>query len=123
MKIVFDLDDTLCVTDPNVSYFMRIPKRDMIKKLREYKKQGAYIIIATGRQMRTYEGNIGKINANTLPVIIDWLKKHDVPYDEIYVGKPWEGSDGFRVCDKTIRPREFRELTYMEIMRLLQRDK
>ncbi len=45
--------------------------------------------------MRTYEGNVGKINVNTLPIIIDWLERHNVPYDEIYVGKPWCGHDGF----------------------------
>ena len=60
---------------------------------------------------------------NTLPVIIDWLDKHNVPYDEIYVGKPWCGFEGFYVDDKAIRPSEFVNLSYSEIMELLEKDK
>ena len=45
--------------------------------------------------MRTYQGNTGKITANTLPIILKWLEKYNVPYDEIYIGKPWCGMDGF----------------------------
>ena len=123
MKIVFDLDDTLCITDKDIPYAEREPKWDMIQKLREYRAMGFDIVICTGRQMRTYRGNIGKLNINTLPVIIEWLNKHKIPYDEIYVGKVWEGEPGFRVCDKTIRPREFRDLTYFQIMELLKNDK
>jgi len=62
--------------------------------------------------MRTYEGNIGLINANTLPIIHDWLTRHKIPFDEILVGKPWCGFEGFYVDDKTIRPSEFVNLSY-----------
>ena len=123
MKIIFDLDDTICKTDMSVPYENRKPNVDVIEKIREYKNKGFIIVISTGRQMRTYDGNVGKINIHTLPVIINWLKKNDVPFDEIYVGKVWEGVNGFRVCDKTIRPREFVNLTYQEIMELLENDK
>jgi len=123
MKIVFDLDDTICVTDKNVPYQDRKPKQDVIEKMREYKERGFDIIICTGRQMRTYKRNIGMINVHTLPVIIEWLMKHNVPFDEIYVGKQWEGTLGFRVDDKTVRPREFVELTYNQILALIKKDK
>ena len=72
--------------------------------------------------MRTFEGNIGKINVHTLPIVIEWLKKHDVPYDEIIMGKPWCGFDGFYVDDKAIRPNEFAELSYEEIVALVKKD-
>ena len=73
--------------------------------------------------MRTYEGNLGKINANTLPVIIDWLNKNKIPYDEIYVGKPWCGHDGFYVDDRAVRPKEFTSLSYEELVELMNKDK
>jgi len=73
--------------------------------------------------MRTYQGAVGKINANTLPVILEWLKKHDVPYDEIYVGKPWCGTEGFYVDDRAIRPREFVTLSLAEINALIESGK
>ena len=45
--------------------------------------------------MQTFSGNIGQINAKILPTILEWLDKHNVPYDEIIVGKPWCGNDGY----------------------------
>ena len=69
--------------------------------------------------MRKYENSVGKIAANTLPVIVNWLNKHDVPFDEIHIGKPWCGDDGFYVDDKAIRPDEFARLSYEEIRKLI----
>ena len=73
--------------------------------------------------MRTYGCSVGKINANTLPVIIAWLQKHEIPYDEIHVAKPWCGNDGFYIDDKAIRPSEFARLSYEEIQQLLAKEK
>lgn len=117
-RLIMDLDNTISKT-VNGDYKNSEPIIEVIEKLREYKKQGFEIIISTSRNMRTYEGNVGKIAANTLPIIIEWLKKHDVPYDEIYIGKPWCGTEGFYVDDKSIRPDEFINLTYSEIIELL----
>ena len=72
--------------------------------------------------MRTYQGNIGKINANTLPVILDWLDRYSVPYDEVIVGKPWPGPDGYYIDDRAIRPSEFLSLSHDEILDLLDAD-
>lgn len=69
--------------------------------------------------MRSFGNSVGKINAFTLPVIIDWLARHDIPYDEIHVGKPWCGEDGFYVDDRAIRPDEFSALGYDEVRALL----
>ncbi|MFB2351434.1 hypothetical protein ACETUS_30055, partial [Priestia megaterium] len=79
------------------------------------------IIICTARNMRTHGGQLGKINALTLPIVLDWLARHDIPYDEIHVGKPWCGTGGFYVDDKAVRPSEFATLTYEEIRALLAR--
>ena len=51
--------------------------------------------------------------------IVNWLNKHDVPFDEIHIGKPWCGDDGFYVDDKAIRPDEFARLSYEEIRKLI----
>ena len=69
--------------------------------------------------MRTHQGNVGLINVHTLPVITDWLRRHDIPYDEIHVGKPWCGHDGFHVDDKALRPDEFVRMSHEEIAALL----
>lgn len=119
--IVMDIDGTLCeIKSKEQSYLEVVPKYNILKKLKNMKEQGFYIILYTSRQMRTYEGNIGKINANTGKVLFQWLEKHDIPFDEIYFGKPWCGKNGFYVDDKAIRPSEFEKLNYDEILALLE---
>jgi len=120
-KIVMDLDNTICVTK-NSDYKNSRPVNKVIDKMIEFKKQGFYIIINTARNMRTFDGNIGKINANTLPIILNWLEKHNVPYDEILVAKPWCGFDGFYVDDKAIRPSEFASLSKNKIDKILEKE-
>jgi capsule biosynthesis phosphatase len=69
--------------------------------------------------MRTYFGQIGRINAHALPTIIAWFEPHGIPYDELIVGKPWCGFDGFYVDGKAVRADEFAQLSYDEIKALL----
>ena len=83
------------------------------------KRKGFSVVIYTARNMRTFSGNVGKINVHSLPTIIEWLDKHDVPYDEIIVGKPWPGPRGFYVDDKAIRPDEFVNLPLEDINKLI----
>jgi capsule biosynthesis phosphatase len=119
-RIIIDIDGTICREKKQGECYSLIqPNIEIIAKLHEYKEDGFYIILYSSRQMRTYNNNIGQINANTLPVIIDWLKQYNVPYNEIIVGKPWCGFKGFYVDDKAIRPDEFLNLSYNEIKALL----
>jgi capsule biosynthesis phosphatase len=121
-RLIIDLDDTICrTTDGN--YVDSKPIPEVIERLCEYQREGFEIVIHTSRNVRTYAGNIGKITAHTLPIIIDWLRKHGVPFDEIYVGKPWCGHEGFYVDDRAIRPSEFLACSREEINALLRLEK
>ena len=121
--IVMDIDGTICeFKSKEQEYIDILPKSEMINKLKKYREKNYYIILFTSRQMRTYKGNIGKINANTAKVVFEWLDKHNVPYDEIHFGKPWCGKNGFYVDDRAIRPREFLELSVEEINKLIEKD-
>jgi capsule biosynthesis phosphatase len=116
-RIVIDLDNTLCYAEgdyPNAS-----PNQAVIDKLREYRALGFEIVVHTSRNMRTYEGNVGKINVLTLPVILDWLKRYEVEFDEVVVGKPWCGQEGFYVDDRALRPDEFARMTPKEVSQLI----
>lgn len=118
-RIVIDLDDTITFNKSSPEYADKLPNVSVVERLRQYKNIGFEIIIQTARNMQTYNNSIGKINANTLPGIISWLNKHNVPYDEIHVGKPWCGQSGFYVDDRSIRPEEFINLSLEEIHSLL----
>jgi capsule biosynthesis phosphatase len=120
-RIVFDLDNTLCVTH-NRDYANAVPRHDVIGRLRTLKNEGFEIVIATSRNVNTHAGNLGKINAHTLPVILDWLKRHEIPFDEIYVGKPWCGDEGFYVDDRAVRPSELLQHSLQEIHTLLAKE-
>lgn len=108
VTLIFDVDGTLCpIKEKNDEYINLIPDEEMIEKLKEYKKEGAKIVLFSSRNMKSYDGNLGKINANTAPIMLEWLKKWQIPYDEIYFGKPWPGHRGLYVDDRAVRPDEF----------------
>ena len=118
-RLVMDLDNTISKTVGG-DYRNAAPVADVVNMMRLYRDRGFEIVISTARNMRTYEGNVGKINANTLPTIIAWLGEHDIPYDEILVGKPWCGYEGFYVDDRAVRPSEFVGMSSEEIERMLR---
>ena len=118
-RLIFDLDGVIALDDPERPYAEREPNLPLIEKMRGYQAEGFEIAIATARNMRTFSGQIGRINAVTLPGVIDWLRKHDVPFDEVHVGKPWCGTEGFYVDDRAIRPSEFLRLSLAEIHALI----
>ena len=89
MRIVFDLDGVICeLKKPSESYADVIPKNDVIEKMRELKEDGHYLIIHTGRHMRTCNGDVSKVIEKIGKITEDWLEKWNVPYDELIFGKP-----------------------------------
>ena len=121
--LVLDVDGTLCPTKrAGQEYRDLVPDQRMLERLRWYREAGYYVILQTSRQMRTHEGNVGRINATTLPELIEWLRRHDVPHDEVHVGKPWAGHEGFYVDDRAIRPAEFLALSPEEVAARLRED-
>lgn len=118
-RIIIDLDDTITVADSSKHYSEVEPRKEVIEKIREYKALGFEIAIHSSRNMQTHQNSVGKITAQTVPIISEWLEKHEVPFDEIWIGKPWCGEEGFYVDDKSIRPKEFVEKTYEEILEVI----
>ena len=117
--IVMDLDNTITV-ESDAPYPEKIPNYEVIEACRKYHDLGYKIIIHTARNMRTYNGDIDTIMRVTYPIIIEWLEKYNVAYDEVIVGKPWCGHHGFYVDDKAIRPSEFVSLSFEEIKALIE---
>lgn len=124
-RFCFDLDNTL-VSSPKIKddYTSVLPMEKNIKFLRYLKTFGHTIIIYTARRMRTHHGNVGKILSDVGKITFDTLEKFEIPFDEIYFGKPYadvyiddlalnchdhlERELGYYM--DTIKPRDFNEL-------------
>lgn len=89
-RICFDLDNTL-VTYPVIKgdYISVKPIERNINLLKYLKSFGNIIIIYTARRMKTHNGNIGKVNSDIGKITFETLDKFNIPYDEIYFGKPY----------------------------------
>lgn len=123
-SFVFDVDGTICpIKKKEEKYEDLIPNQNMVKKIKYYKENGAKIILYTSRNMNTHKGNIGLINTHTAPILYEWLKKWDIPYDEIVYGKVWPGHKGFYIDDRTVRPDEFLEKSVSELEEICSNSK
>lgn len=126
-RFCFDLDNTL-VSFPqkNGSYDTVKPIVQNINMLKYLKSLGHHIIIHTARSMKSCGGDIGKVIAKVGPVTWETLKKFDIPYDELYFGKPFAdfyiddlAVSSFDNLEKTlgfhninIKPRDFNNVEY-----------
>jgi capsule biosynthesis phosphatase len=90
MRICIDLDGVICeLKKEGQTYDQLAPLPGAIEKLKQLKAAGHYIIIQTARHMKTCEVNVCRVQARIGSITLNWLEKNDVPYDEIYFGKPW----------------------------------
>ena len=120
-RVVFDIDGVIAKKDEG-PYNKKEVDDEILEEIHEYRERGFEIDLYTARNMNTYDGRLGKINANTAEVLLHWLCKNEIPYDEIHYGKPWCGEEGFYVDDKAIRPSEFLELNHEEIRELVEEE-
>ncbi len=88
-RFCFDLDGTICENKkPGETYADVKPLPGAVEFIKKLKEDGHYVIILTARNMVTHNNNVGKVIANQAPIVIDWLKRYDVPHDELHFGKP-----------------------------------
>jgi capsule biosynthesis phosphatase len=101
MKICIDIDGVLCeLRRPEQTYAEVSPLPGAIEKMKALKQAGHYLILCTARHMATCNSNIGMVMARQGKTLFDWLAQHDLPYDEIWFGKPhadvYLDDNGFR---------------------------
>jgi capsule biosynthesis phosphatase len=107
MKIIIDLDDTITIDTSDRDYSNKHVNKDVVAALRQAKRQGYSVHIFTARNIRTYENDLEAIHKHTKPIAEEWLRRNDVPYDELTFGKPWCEKGGFYVDDKLVSIDEF----------------
>ena len=129
LRVCFDLDNTL-VTHPTIQgdYTSVLPIQRNIDYLRLLHRLGHTIIIYTARRFRTHHGNVGAIVADIGKVTFDTLDKFDIPYDEIFFGKPYAQyyiddlavnansslDKALGIYDTDIAPRSFNKVEYTD---------
>ena len=127
LRICFDFDNTL-VSYPTIpgDYYSVEPIQRNINFLKLLHSLGHTIIIYTARRMKTHGGNVGRVVADISRVTLDTLDKFDIPYDEIYFGKPYANfyiddlavnpsismNQAIGVYDTEIAPRTFNKVDY-----------
>lgn len=99
LRFCFDIDDTLLTKPQDESYEDCKPIPSNISFLKMLKFMGHRIILHTARRMRTHSSNIGSVIADIGKITLDSLAENDIPFDEIYFGKPYAD---FYIDDKSI---------------------
>ena len=106
---VIDIDHTICIA-PKVGDVYDYPNAKPIKKviytINECHAFGHKIILFTARGMRTFKGDVKKIEEYHRPILENWLKQYAVQYDELIFGKPW-GPNVSYVDDKNMTIEQF----------------
>jgi len=90
LRIVFDLDNTIVSYPTQYKDYSTVePILHITNLIKSLKAKGHTIIIYTARKMVTCNDNIGRVIKEVGQVTLETLKKFDIPYDELYFGKPW----------------------------------
>tara|TARA_R110002051_G_scaffold275653_3_gene336618 strand:+ start:1579 stop:1935 length:357 start_codon:yes stop_codon:yes gene_type:complete len=89
MRICIDIDGTIVPTrEQTQKYEDLVPFDNAVTVIQQLKKKGHIIILLTARHMATCNNNIGEIVAKQGNILIPWLNKWKIPYDELHFGKP-----------------------------------
>ena len=76
MKMIIDLDGTICSEEKQFSRSLAIANKGAKEALQKIRDKGHTIIIYSARTWAEYE------------LTIDWLKKNNIPFDQLILGKP-----------------------------------
>lgn len=89
MKICIDVDGVLCeLRRAGQTYADVQPLPGAVEKMTALKAAGHYLILNTARHMVTCNSNVGLVIARQGKTLMDWLARHNIPYDELWFGKP-----------------------------------
>jgi len=88
MRVVFDLDGTICEQMDPKGYMFAKPDQDMVDFINDLYVAGHYIIIFTARGMGTNNGNMIAAYEQWYTLTELQLKNWGLRYHELQLGKP-----------------------------------
>lgn len=106
-RLVVDLDNTITIDSSSPDYESKEINTKVASAILNASKLGISSTIFSARNMRTFEGDLLKIEEMTRPIAEKWLKENHVPYSDLILGKPWCGPEGWYVDDKNLNIEEF----------------
>ena len=106
-SIIIDLDNTITIDSVSDDYPNKLSNPNVIKAIDNAHHLGFQCTIFSSRNMRTFKGDLEKIEAHTRPIAEDWLQSNEVNYHELILGKPWCGIEGWYIDDKNLSLEEF----------------
>lgn len=90
VRYCFDIDNTILTYSSNPKTKDGIePISTMVTLLRRLYNEGNTIVLHTARGMQSNHSNLGVANKKGAFQVLEALEKYDIPYHEIYFGKPW----------------------------------
>ena len=95
MKLIIDIDGTICDEKRQFSRSLAKPIPYAIQSLKELKKKGYILILYSARTWAEYE------------MTLSWLETNDVPFDQLILGKP-EGD--YWIDDRAIKYTNWKEV-------------
>ena len=105
--LIIDLDNTLTHEDAEHNYSQKIVNKSIAISIKNAISLGYESKIFSARNMRSFNGDLNKIESITRPIAEAWLKENNIDYDELILGKPWCGYNGWYLDDKNISIEEF----------------
>jgi len=90
MRICFDIDNTILTYSEEIGNTDGIePIPNMVNIIKKLHTDGHTIVLHTARGMKSSGSNLGKAAKKSLLNVLQTLESYEIPYDEIYFGKPW----------------------------------
>lgn len=102
MRLIIDLDGTICTEEKTFSRSLAKPINGAIKNINDLFSQGHTIIIYSSRSWQEYE------------MTVAWLKSFDIKYHQLILGKP--------VGDLWIDDRAIQFLEWDDIMKFINKN-
>ena len=100
MKLIIDIDGTICTEEKQFSRALAKPLEGAVDAIKRLKSEGHTVILYSARTWAEYE------------MTVDWLNNYHIPYDQLILGKP-QG-------DVWIDDRAYRFSTWSKILEVLK---
>jgi len=111
---ILDIDNTMSITpldeDGNGIYHKAKPVQPVLDKINILYNEGHKVILFTARGMRTFQGDVQKIENHHRPILEVWLEENNVKYHQLIFGKPW-GRNVHYIDDRALNIDQFVEFS------------